>query len=83
MARSDDHDPGAAVPEADRLEQEQLANPVAADDQPWPTTPRDDVNEADRLEQAQLVVGDPDEEYTPDRLDEPSTSANRTVQVDR
>lgn len=66
MARSDDHQPSAAVPDADWLEQEQSVDP-AVDDQPWPpSAPMQDVDDADRLEQAQAVIGDPDEEYIPD-----------------
>ena len=56
MARSDDHQPGGAVPDADWLEQEQSVDP-AVDDQPWPpSAPTQDVDDADRLEQAQAVI---------------------------
>lgn len=66
MARSDNYQPSTAIPEADRLEQQQPADPQVEDDQAWPTSPMGEVDDADRLEQAQVVVGDPDEEYTPD-----------------
>jgi hypothetical protein len=66
MARSDDNHAGTAIPEADRLEQEQPADPRVGDDQPWPGPPGHEVDEADRLEQAHSVDGDPDEDYTPD-----------------
>lgn len=67
MARTNDSDSASTeVPEADRLEQEQPTDPTVDDDEAWSPSAPDDVDEADRLEQAQAVVGDPDEEYTPD-----------------
>ena len=82
MARGDEPDIVPA-PEADRLEQQELANPVTADDQPWPDSwpdmpldlpaaggdldVADRADEADRLEQTQDVVGDPDEDYARDQ----------------
>jgi hypothetical protein len=65
MAHSDDDRPGSAIPEADRLEQEQFADPRVGNDHPWPAQPSNDADEADRLEQAVAVDGDPDEDYTP------------------
>jgi hypothetical protein len=66
MARSDNDRPSTAIPEADRLEQEEPADPRVGSDQQWPATPTQDADEADRIEQAQAVVIDPDEEYSPD-----------------
>lgn len=66
MARRDDDKPNTAIPEADRREQEQPADPRLTDDLTWPEEPSGDVDEADRLEQAQAVLSDPDEEYAPD-----------------
>jgi hypothetical protein len=63
MASSDDNHPRTAIPEADRLEQEQPAGPEEGSDQEWPASPTQDINEADRLEQARPVVTDPEEEY--------------------
>ena len=65
MAHTDDAHLGAGIPEADRLEQERQADPAAEQHQEWPIHAAMDVDEADRLEQAQEVIGDPDEEYTP------------------
>ena len=55
-----------AVPEADRLEQEQQADPQAARQPEWPVVATKDVDEADQLEQAQEVPADTDEDYAPD-----------------
>lgn len=66
MAHSRDNHPNTAVPEADRLDQEQLADPTVASDQTWPAKPNQDVDEADLFEQAQPVLTDPDEDYAPD-----------------
>jgi hypothetical protein len=66
VAHSRDNHPNTAIPEADRLEQEQPADPTVASDQTWPALPTQDVDEADLFEQAQPVLTDPDEEYTPD-----------------
>jgi hypothetical protein len=67
MARSQHDYRSTAIPEADWLEQEQPANPTVGDEQVWPAAAStQDADDADRLEQSQVVVGDPDEEYTPD-----------------
>lgn len=66
MASGDDNHTSTAIPEADRLEQEQQANPEVGSEHEWPTSPTQEVNEADRLEQSLQVLSDPDEEYTPD-----------------
>ena len=65
MARTDDDRDETEVPEADRLEQQQQADPGVAPDQAWPAQATPDVDEADLLEQVQEVLVDPDEEYTP------------------
>jgi hypothetical protein len=66
MASIDHDDPTAAVPEADRLEQAEPADPrLAGEDPPAPPTVADS-NEADLLEQAQPVEEDADEDYPPD-----------------
>ncbi|MFW5470699.1 hypothetical protein ACOCJ4_11685 [Knoellia sp. CPCC 206435] len=65
MARSDETPLDGAIPEVDRLEQEQQADPRVSVDEEWPAPGGPDGDEADRLEQAQEVVGDPDEEYAP------------------
>lgn len=65
MARNDDDRDGTLVPEADRLEQQQQADPSAGPGPEWPDPAPPDVDEADLLEQAQEVLTDPDEEYTP------------------
>ena len=64
MVRNDDDLAGTAVPEADRLEQEQPADPRVGSDGPWPARASAEADEADVLEQAIEVVGDPDEDYT-------------------
>jgi hypothetical protein len=69
MARRDD-DQDALVPEADRLEQQQQADPDIGPAQEWPDPPTLDVDEADQLEQAHEVPDDPDEEYAPDLPEE-------------
>ena len=66
MAHSRDDYPSTAIPEADRFEQEQQADPRVEVDEPWPATLAQNVDEADRLEQARTVSGDPDEEFSPD-----------------
>ena len=66
MARTDDIPLDGDVPEVDRLEQEQEADPRIGPDDDWPAPEGRDGDEADRLEQVQEVVGDPDEEYEPD-----------------
>lgn len=65
MARSDDDHDGTVVPEADRIEQEQQADPDVGPAPEWPDPEAPDADEADRLEQAQEVLADPDEEYSP------------------
>jgi hypothetical protein len=66
MASIDHDDPTAAVPEADRLEQAEPADPRLADEEsPAPPTAAES-DEADLLEQAQPVDEDADEEYPPD-----------------
>lgn len=65
MARRDDDRLGTAIPEADRLEQEQQADPGIGPDQEWPDSVTPHVDEADQLEQAHEVLDDPDEEYAP------------------
>jgi hypothetical protein len=69
MARSDDH-PSAAIPEADRLDQERPVDPDVEGDEQWPaaapTAKTPEADEADQLEQAHPVLSDPEEEYTPD-----------------
>lgn len=67
MARTEDTQLGTAIPEADRLEQEQHADPTMDDHGEWPVPTAEDVDQVDRLEQAQAVVGEPDEEYPPDQ----------------
>jgi hypothetical protein len=69
MARRDD-DQDALVPEADRLEQQQQADPDIGPAQEWPDPPTLDVDEADQLEQAHEVPDDPDEDYAPDLPEE-------------
>ena len=66
MAGTDDIPIDGVVPEVDRLEQLQQADPRVSLDEEWPTPEGRDGDEADRLEQVQEVVGDPDEEYEPD-----------------
>jgi hypothetical protein len=66
MARTDDNDASTAIPEADRVEQEQPADPRTGDDQAWTVPSSQEADEGDRLEQAYAVDADPDEEYTPD-----------------
>jgi hypothetical protein len=68
VTRTDGTQPGTAIPEADRLEQKQQADPRMDEQQGWPVLAAEDVDEADRLEQVQEVVGDADEEYAPDQL---------------
>jgi hypothetical protein len=65
MARSDANRPSTAIPEADRWEQEQPADPRVSSDPAWPVSLTPDVDEADRLDQVQSVLTDPDEEYPP------------------
>ena len=65
MARTDETPLDGAIPEVDRLEQEQQADPRLSIDEQWPTPEARDADEADRIEQVQEVVGDPDEEYAP------------------
>jgi len=67
MARHDDH-LETAIPEADRLEQEQQldpADPADRADQQSPDPAIPEADEADRLEQAHEVLADADEEYPP------------------
>ena len=52
MARRDDDQDGAPVPEADRLEQQQQAHPSIGPAQQRPDALTLDVDEADQLEQA-------------------------------
>ena len=68
MARGDDDGSGTEVPEADRLEQQQGADPNVDPGRPWPEGATPDADEADLLEQALEVLADPDEEYTPNPL---------------
>jgi hypothetical protein len=68
MASCDDNHASTAIPEADRLAQEQHANPDVGSEPEWPTSTTQEVNEADRLEQSLPVLSDPDEDYTPDPL---------------
>ena len=65
MARPEDDKPDSEIPEADRLEQQQPADPSVGPDQQWPSHPTPDVDEADQLEQAHEVLVDSDEEYPP------------------
>ena len=65
MARHDHDHPHTAIPEEDRLEQDQPANPVLTREERWQALPTGDADEADRLEQAHPVPTDPDEEYPP------------------
>jgi hypothetical protein len=65
VTHTDDAHLGAGIPEADRLDQELQVDPAAEQPSEWPIHAATDVDEADRLEQAQDVIGDPDEEYTP------------------
>ena len=67
MAPSDHEHLGTAAAEADRLEQEQAADPRLGVQQEWPAHTAADVDEADLLEQVQEVAGDPDEDYEPDQ----------------
>jgi len=66
MARSDEDPLDTAIPEADRLEQQQHADPTSAPDEEWPVLAGEVVDEADRFEQVQEVLADPDEDYAPD-----------------
>lgn len=71
MARPDETPLDGAIPEGDRLEQQQQADPRVGGDQGWPTPGAqgaDEADEADRLEQVQEIVGDPDEDYAPDQV---------------
>jgi hypothetical protein len=70
MARRDDDQDGAPVPEADRLEQQQQADPTIGPAQQWPDPLTLDVDEADQLEQAHVVPDDPDEDYPPEPPEE-------------
>ena len=63
MARTDDAYLGAGIPEADRLEQQQQADPAAEQDQDRPNDAAVHVDEADRPGQAQAVIGELDEDY--------------------
>ena len=65
MARRDDDQLDTAIPEADRLEQEQQADPSIGPDQEWPDPVTPEADEGDRLDQAKVVLADPDEEYVP------------------
>jgi hypothetical protein len=65
MASSDANRPSTAIPEADRWEQEQPADPQASSEQGWPASLTPDADEADTLEQVMPVLTDPDEEYPP------------------
>lgn len=65
MARRKDDQLDAATPEADRLEQQQPADPNVRPDHEWPAPANAGADEADRLEQAQEVLADPDDEYAP------------------
>jgi hypothetical protein len=62
MASQDQNREGTAVPEADRLEQEQPADPRVDETAGWPVAASEEADEGDRLEQAQEVLDDPDEE---------------------
>ena len=66
MARADDTPSVGAVPDPDRLEQEQPADPRDGELDDWSIPQGRDADEADLLEQAQDVVGAPEEEYEPD-----------------
>ncbi|HSF99161.1 MAG TPA: hypothetical protein VLA55_10750 [Ornithinibacter sp.] len=66
MVRTHDDPLDRAVPETDRLEQEQQAGPEGGHDLGWPDPATPEADEADRLEQAHEVLADPDEEYAPD-----------------
>ncbi|EBF6878218.1 hypothetical protein ACL83_24105 [Salmonella enterica subsp. enterica serovar Saintpaul] len=66
MAHRDEPDPSSTVPEEDRLEQEEPADPSVRDEQIWPDDVGQQADEADRLEQAISIGSDADEEYTPD-----------------
>ena len=68
MARTDETPLDGAVPEVDRLEQEQPADPRVGDETEWPVPEARDGDEADRLEQLLEVGGDPDEDYAPDQV---------------
>lgn len=66
MTRHHDDQNGIAIPESDRLDQVQEAEPSVGPDQGWPDPVSRDADEADRLEQAYEVPVDPDEDYPPD-----------------
>ena len=62
MASEDQNREGTAVPEADRLEQEQPAAPRVGETPEWPVSSSEEADEGDLLEQAQEVLDDPDED---------------------
>lgn len=62
MADEDQNREGTTVPEADRLEQEQPADPRVDETPGWPVPASAEADEGDLLEQAQEVTGDPDED---------------------
>lgn len=66
MTRHHDDQNGIAIPESDRLDQEQEAELSVGSDEEWPDPVGPDADEADRLEQAHEVPIDPDEDYAPD-----------------
>lgn len=70
MAREAGDDATAAIPEADRLEQAQPADPRESRDTDLARLIAEDGNSGDLLEQAQPVTEDPDEDYPPDTVDE-------------
>jgi hypothetical protein len=70
MARDTDDDATSAVPEADRLEQSQPADPRLSPDADLAPFGAEDGDPGDLLEQAQPVTEDPDEDYPPDTADE-------------
>lgn len=65
MARHEEDQLDAAVPEADWLEQEQHVDSADGADRQWPDPVVPEADEADRLEQADEVLADADEEYPP------------------
>lgn len=65
MARREDDQLDAAIPEADRLEQEQQVDSADGPDRQWPDPAIPEADEADRLEQAEEVLAAAEEEYPP------------------
>jgi hypothetical protein len=60
MAHDPDDHPGIAIPEADRLDQEQPANPTIASALTWPAPPRQDVDESDLMASAAMTPANSD-----------------------